>query len=304
MKFRIRDRFGLSSLIECPRDRLGRRAQSLSESPGHWRRLVLLHPRRQFNIMATPKAHRFAFLIPCMAVVLPACTHAESSSPTATPQQAPTIAEGADDAATPGTQANRRKPRSTTGAARNAGPEPKASVRRMVTEKPPRQPSDGDHPASGDDEVVHGLHGEVYSIAEISSLPNFSEASIGQVDVANLDFPSGNFPGIDGEGFALRFSGSFNIVEDREFQLCLNSADGSQLLLEDQLIVDNDGLHGPKEVCELVYLEAGEYELEVRYFKSGKNGAALQFLWGQGAGARVVVPTEVLFPPDLDGQGS
>jgi hypothetical protein len=61
--------------------------------------------------------------------------------------------------------------------------------------------------------------------------------------------------------------------------------------------VDNDGVHPPKEKCELVYLEAGEYQVDVLYFQGPRYEIALQWSWAKDGGEKAIVPSEVLFRP-------
>src|SRR5690606_39671505 len=69
------------------------------------------------------------------------------------------------------------------------------------------------------------------------ALPIFPNLDYDEVDAAE------GFPGLKNlaQNYALKFSGSINIVEEAEYELCLHSDDGSQLLLEDTVVVDNDG---------------------------------------------------------------
>ena len=100
------------------------------------------------------------------------------------------------------------------------------------------------------------------------------------------------------QDFAIRFSGSINITEEAEYDLCLHSDDGSQLLLENTVVVDNDGVHDAAvETCELVYLAPGEYLLEIRYFQASGPTLTMHFAWAINGGDKVIVPTEVLFKP-------
>lgn len=159
-------------------------------------------------------------------------------------------------------------------------------------------------------DTLNGLLGEVFPLGgEVDALPDFSSLgdpaaiiAVPNLDIAPRGFEQG-FPGVDGElveWFGIRFNGSFNVVEEGEYDLCLNSDDGSKLFLEDTLVVDNDGIHGPKEACELVYLEPGEYVLRVEYFQGPRTQIALQFFWSKDGGEKVIVPSEVLFRPVSD----
>jgi len=155
----------------------------------------------------------------------------------------------------------------------------------------------------------HGLLGNVYVIgAEVTELPAFDDLgdptaviAVDTLDVPPRDFKQG-FPGVESdvnEWFAIHFRGSLNIVEGQggEYNLCMNSDDGSQLYLDENPVVDNDGVHGPKEKCELVYLEPGEYQVDVLYFQGPRYEIALQWSWAKDGGEKIIVPSEVLFRP-------
>lgn len=156
---------------------------------------------------------------------------------------------------------------------------------------------------------AHGLLGNVYNIGKsVSELPSFNDLgepiaviAVDTLDVPRRDFKQG-FPGVGKdvvEWFGIHFKGSLNIVagQEGEYELCLNSDDGSQLYIDQTPIVDNDGLHPAKEVCELVYMEPGEYQLDILYFQGPRYEIALQFSWAKDGGEKQIVPAEVLFKP-------
>lgn len=178
------------------------------------------------------------------------------------------------------------------------GADGKVKARTVTAKKPPRAPINPSEPT--DD--ANGLLAEAFELDSPEALPtDFSDLEVKQsFAVANLDFYQvDSFPGLTAlsEDYALRFTGSINVVDEAEYELCLHSDDGSQLLLEDTLVVDNDGvLDGPVEACELVFLPAGEYALEIRYFQTS-GPVTMQFAWGIDGGQRGIIPQEVLFKP-------
>ena len=212
-------------------------------------------------------------------------------------------AEGVEGAEGEGKVSRARGSSSTRGAGR------KTVGRTIKPKKGPRVigkfvPGGGETPS---EEGPNGLVAEAYMITAPEGLPEDFGAlevaesfTIPNLDVDETDFTSG-FPGAAAleQNYALRFVGSINITEEAEYELCLHSDDGSQLLLEDTLVVDNDGVHdAPVEACELVFLAPGEYRLEVRYFQAAGPSLALHFAWSVNGGEKVIVPTEVLFKPE------
>jgi hypothetical protein len=184
-------------------------------------------------------------------------------------------------------------------APRGASHETKA--RRVTTKKPPRAP------LKPKEEVgPNGLLAEAFALEPAESLPDFTTLgsaaqsfAVPNLDVDDTDVAEG-YPGLTAltQNYAIKFSGSINIVEEAEYELCLHSDDGSRLLLEGQVVVDNDGAHeAAAEVCELVYLAAGEYMIEVHYFQAAGPLVTMHFAWAINGGDKVIVPTEVLFKP-------
>lgn len=168
--------------------------------------------------------------------------------------------------------------------------------------KPTRKPVD---PA---DKGPNGLLVEAFELSAPDAVPDFEGLTVAErFNIESVDFDEiaadEGFPGLSGlrENYGLRMSGSLNIEAEAEYELCLHSDDGSQLLLEDTLIVDNDGIHDePVEACELVFLPAGEYMLEIRYFQTSGPSLAMHFAWAMDGGDKVIVPNEVLFKPQDD----
>jgi hypothetical protein len=155
---------------------------------------------------------------------------------------------------------------------------------------------------------VSGLLGQVYRLpSDPNATPDF--ASLGTPDVviaaSTLDIADGELKHPIDTGktklsasFAIRYLGSLNVLAEGEYEFCLNSDDGSQLLLEGQMVVDNGNVHTVKKACEFVYLEAGEYAAEVRYFQANDKRVALQLTWSKDGGPTEIVPATALFRPE------
>ncbi|TPV97269.1 MAG: hypothetical protein B7733_00435 [Myxococcales bacterium FL481] len=167
-------------------------------------------------------------------------------------------------------------------------------------------PSDGAF--SGGAATRNGLLGDVWAAGgEVVEMPDFAQLgpphstfALETVDVA----PQSGAAGVLGpqapvdNNFAVRLSGSLNVIAEAEYEFCLNSSDGSRLSLEGTMVVDNPGVHAPAQVCEIAYLESGEYDLLVEYFHGAGNELALQLLWGKDGAAPTVIPSDVLFRPE------
>lgn len=64
----------------------------------------------------------------------------------------------------------------------------------------------------------------------------------------------------------LKFNGYINIPETANYTLSTLSDDGSKLFIDDELIVDNDGIHWLNESYGAVKLEKGFHKINISYF--------------------------------------
>jgi len=153
-------------------------------------------------------------------------------------------------------------------------------------------------------QVGHGLLGMVYDIdAGATEIPNFNEfgAPVALVAFDDLDIPAGEAPGgIAGRGqsFGIHFQGSLNIVDEGEYEICLAAGDGALLFLDQTPVIDNDGAGASREVCEVLFVEPGEYGVDLLYYQGADTDAGLTLTWAKDGGERVPIPAEALFPPE------
>lgn len=96
-------------------------------------------------------------------------------------------------------------------------------------------------------------------------------------DVAPRKFDEG-FPGLSDrfEWFVIRYRGRFRVEQGGTHRFRLLSDDASRLLINGRLAIDNDGLHEPREVVQLIKLPAGTYELTLEYMQGPALDVALQ----------------------------
>jgi putative heme-binding domain-containing protein len=78
--------------------------------------------------------------------------------------------------------------------------------------------------------------------------------------------------------FALRFTGMINAPKAGNYKFFVASDDGSRIYLDGKLLVNNDGLHGMKEMNASIKLAAGTHDLIVTYFDNG-GGDGLNVAW-------------------------
>ena len=80
------------------------------------------------------------------------------------------------------------------------------------------------------------------------------------------------------EYFGLNFSGYIKITKEDVYTFGLLSNDGSSLSIADNLVVNNDGLHGAYEKEGEIALQKGWHKIELSYFQAG-GGKNLKVYW-------------------------
>jgi hypothetical protein len=95
--------------------------------------------------------------------------------------------------------------------------------------------------------------------------------------------------------FGLLFEGMMQIKKDGEYEFYIQSNDGSQLYLNNQLVIDHDGPHGADiEKTGKINLIKGIYPIKLNYFQAG-GGMFLRVQYSTPGIEKQDVPAMVLF---------
>ena len=170
----------------------------------------------------------------------------------------------------------------------------------------------GEGPFVGPVASGQGLVGNVYELpANTSKLPDLAKLEpITSVAVANLDVPErefkDGFPGVAKGGstlvewFAIRFAGKLKIADAGEYRFRVTSDDGAIVYLNNNEIINNDGVHSPvAKTSATLKLSVGSHAIRVDYFQGPRYKIALRLEWMvPGAKTYTVVPPEA-FARDL-----
>ena len=97
--------------------------------------------------------------------------------------------------------------------------------------------------------------------------------------------------------FSVWWQGIINVPESGAYVFETQSADGSYVYIDDQLVVDNGGVHSSRRASNTVNLEAGRHQIDIKYFRDG-GGIAMEVFWQPPRGPMEFLPAQVLFPPD------
>ena len=129
-----------------------------------------------------------------------------------------------------------------------------------------------------------------YYLGDWEQLPDFSSFSPDkQGKVEKFDISAST----QKEYFAFRFKGYLIVPEDGLYRFYVASDDGSRLYIGNELVVDNDGLHGPTEVMGRIILEKGFHPIRVDYFQK-TGGVDLEVAYSGPGIDKQSIPSTIL----------
>jgi hypothetical protein len=134
-----------------------------------------------------------------------------------------------------------------------------------------------------------GLRTDIYDDS-FDALPNFDSltpTTTFQSESIDISSRAGT------EFFAFRFTGHIEIPSSGQWTFSTTSDDGSRLIIDGDVVVNNDGLHGPYTVEGRRELSDGLHEIEVQFFE--KTGGELLTVTWAGPGVEAAsIPASAL----------
>lgn len=124
------------------------------------------------------------------------------------------------------------------------------------------------------------------------------------VSQVNYRSTGGHWSGLDSsyrDHFFARFTGWVVARSNGHYTFTTTSDDGSQVYLDNKLVVNNDGLHGMRTRHGKIHLHKGRHRIRIDFFERG-GGAGLHVYWsGPGFGRRLIKSSDVQStkPPKL-----
>ena len=143
--------------------------------------------------------------------------------------------------------------------------------------------------------------GKIFQMPPFEHLTPVHTFITGTLNVSPRNYTTG-FPTAKMESvvdnFAIRLRGQLAIETPGTYTFALNSDDGSKLYINQNLIVDNDGIHTPRYVRGNVTLAAGMHHIEIHYFQGQPYQIALQWFYQPPNGKEQIVPSEIIYLPE------
>lgn len=147
-------------------------------------------------------------------------------------------------------------------------------------------------PAFDPEEFDAGLYSQYFE-GDWDSLPDFNSiTALKSIKVDNFTLE----PRMHDDYYGFTFEGMIEIPEDGVYDFYTDSDDGSELYIDDSLVVDNDGLHGPEEQGNDVPLSKGFHKIKVSYFEKG-GGDVLKVYYKAPGKKKQAIPNSMLFKP-------
>ena len=144
------------------------------------------------------------------------------------------------------------------------------------------------------DGLNRGILSKFYQGQDWNLLPDFEALNHESSEV----IPSislGSYTERSLDNFGLVLTGFLYIDEDANYTFRITSDDGSKLLLSDNLLIDNDGLHGAiSQVSDELFLSEGMYPLQIEYFEKSR-GQTLMLEYSKDDGVFTNIPEQNLF---------
>jgi hypothetical protein len=126
------------------------------------------------------------------------------------------------------------------------------------------------------------------------SLPDFSKLTpknTGITENIDLKFAAKK------DSFGVQFEGYLHITKKDMYYLWVTSDDGSRVYLNNQLFLDNNGLHSANNpIVKVVPLEPGYYPVKIDFFeRAGDESVTFGTVTGKKKIKAVPIPKEMLF---------
>ena len=127
---------------------------------------------------------------------------------------------------------------------------------------------------------VYRLHRDTRSVTEMRGRKPIKRVCLAQLNITPRSFLEG-FPGMGStvEWFGLDIRFTVNITETTIWEIMLLADDGAILSIDDENVIDNDGIHAPTPVATRMKLEKGPHNFRVRYFQGPGPDLALMLAW-------------------------
>ena len=131
--------------------------------------------------------------------------------------------------------------------------------------------------------LAYSLPQNTSRMPSLSGMKPFAEMFLDEFNVTPRDF-GGGFPGVSrqSEWFAIKYEGTFSVPEQGKYNIRVVSDDGAIVYIDDNKIVDNDGVHASQSATSEASLRGGMHRLRVEYFHATGSVSLMLFIAHNG----------------------
>jgi alpha-N-arabinofuranosidase len=134
-----------------------------------------------------------------------------------------------------------------------------------------------------------GIKTAIYE-GDWNMLPNFDKLNpVSSSVTEQITLPEGML-----QNYGVKYEGYIKVLKDNLYTFFINNDDGAVLYINDEPIINNDGLHAPEEMSNSVILKEGYHKIKVVFFQKGGGQALEVSIEGPGL-PKQVMPKEMLF---------
>jgi len=140
-----------------------------------------------------------------------------------------------------------------------------------------------------------GLKAEYFDNTDFTSLKQT------RVD-STIDFSWAGSPvaGVDAESFSVRWTGRIEAASSEEYTFYARTDEGVRVYIDGELIIDGWTNIESREESGSVTLQAGQkYDIKVEWFDVS-GAAEVKLSWESASRSKEVIPTERLYPPEIN----
>jgi hypothetical protein len=115
---------------------------------------------------------------------------------------------------------------------------------------------------------VYKANGDMWDLPDVSTLTYVGTGKPKYIDFKDVNDIRKFVPGVPEKNFAAIVTGTVEIRTAGEYKICGQSSDGSTIKVDDEALVENEGMHAKIEKCKSTKLKAGPHKVQMSYFQS------------------------------------
>jgi hypothetical protein len=135
-----------------------------------------------------------------------------------------------------------------------------------------------------------GLTGDYFDNLEWRGTPVFSRRET-RLTLESLEKGQNSFPQ---HNFSVTWFGWIYIEKEGDYSFSTKSDDGSSIFINDAMVLDNGGFHGPQKASGEIFLSKGFHSIRINYFQA-VGSYELKVFWKTPEGTETILPSTVLF---------